>query len=154
MSNSDPIVDAFIDSGGWPTAFSGAWIEVSPDYISGTTVASLFFDGRHPEGTVIELEERSFTEPVPPAYVSWQSHDGVCKELFVDTQYRRRGIGSTLCAWARSYCLRFGLVFSAPTRMSPDAALMFYSLCENYGEEYTNPIEAPVFRGYGYWGIM
>lgn len=153
MSNDSVIVDPAIAAGSWPTEFSGAWIEVSPDPVSGDTVASLFFDERHEGGSVVELADRSFTEPVPAAYVSWMS-DGTCRELYVKVEYRRRKIGSMLCAWARSYCLKSGILFSPPIKMSPDAMLMFQSLCSTYGEEYTGPEEAPVFRGYGYWGAI
>jgi GNAT superfamily N-acetyltransferase len=153
MSDLNIVVDSSIEAGVWPAAFAGAWIEVSPDPVSEDTVASLFFDSRNTEGTVIELAERSFTEPLPQAYVSW-TKDGACRELYVEEEYRRRAIGSTLCAWARSYCLKYDVIFSPPIKMSPDAILMFQSLCNTYGEEYTDPQEAPVFRGYGYWGVL
>lgn len=146
-------IDQDIENNIWPQEFSGAWIEIVWDDVCNDYVASLHFDERNQEGSVIVNPERNFDLPLPRAYVSWRP-DGRCKEIFVHQDYQRMGIGTKLCAWARSYLLKDGIIFHAPTRMSPSASSLFESISIKYGEPYTNPEEASVLRGYSYWGYL
>lgn len=147
---SEVILDENIENGEWPNEFSNAWLYVFFDYITSDTVAALFFDNDFNEGTVIEGYSKTLT--IPNAYVSWKTN-GECREIFVDPEYRNKGIGSKLCAWARSYCLNNeNIIFHAPPYMTPDAQQMFQSISNKYGEEYTNPEYFPPTIPYGYWG--
>jgi GNAT superfamily N-acetyltransferase len=150
---SEVIVDSEIESGKWPIEFSGAWIEVIYDYLSSTYVASLYFDDRNEEGAVVINPDRIFELPLPQAYISWNLN-GVCKEIYVIQDYRGRGIGTKLCAWARSYLLKHGVLFSAPDKMSIDASAMFQSISTKYGEPFTYPEESGILRGYSHWGYL
>jgi GNAT superfamily N-acetyltransferase len=147
------VVDNDIEQGSWPIEFSEAWIEIVYDNICQDYVASLYFDERNPEGTIIENPDRVFELPLPQAYISWKSN-GECKEIFVYKDYQRMGIGTKLCAWARSYLLKNDIIFHAPNKMSTDAQGLFEALSIKYGEPYTNPEEAAVLRGYSYWGYL
>lgn len=150
---SEIILDDQIEEGVWPEEFSGAWIDLSFDPITEDTVASLYFDNRFPEGHINIREERYFELPLPQAYISWKP-SGECRQIFVNESHRRRGIGTKLCAWARSFCWNQGIIFSAPDKMSNDAKLMFNYISEVYGEPYTDPEESSMLRGYGYWGYL
>ena len=146
---SDIAVIPEIALGEWPEAFSNGWISVFYDEITGDTVACLYFNNIHEESSVIELDARP-TE-LPDAYISWVQ-DGTCKEIYVSRDHRRKGIGTMLCGWARSYLLQSDVVFHAPQKMTESAQLMFHSISENYGEPYTDPFDAPPTIPYGYWG--
>lgn len=150
---SDIALDPEIESGQWPSEFSGAWIDVSPDPISGDTVLSLRFNNDHEEGYVLVNTERSLDPPIPDAYVSWRQ-DGECREIFVHPNYRRRGIGTKLCAYARSYAYnnQNGLVFYAPEKMTDEAKMMYMHISEIYNEPFTDPEYFPRSIAYSYWG--
>lgn len=150
---SDVVVDQQVNSGVWPTQFADGWIEVVYDNITCDTVASLHIDDRNLEGTVFVNPDRNFELPLPAAYISWEPN-GTCKEIYVGVNYRRQGIGTMMCAWARSYLLKENIIFSAPSKMSSDASAMFYNICNTYGEQFNNPEDAPILRGYGYWGYL
>lgn len=146
------VVDEQIENGEWPQEFNGAWVAVCHDAITTDTVASLFFDDIHNSGDIIEWEYIDISMRLPDAYVSWRE-DGVCREIFVSKDYRRRGIGSKLCAWARSYTvLNSENIFSPPQKMTLEAQMMYRSLSNNYGEPYNDPEDFPPTIPYSYWG--
>jgi GNAT superfamily N-acetyltransferase len=146
---SEIIVDSSIESGKWPVEFSDGWLYVYYDYVTLDTVLCLFFDDDFPEGTIIEGYNP--TIEIPSAYVSWRQN-GICRDIFVHPDFRRRGIGSKLCAYARSYLLKEGKVFDAPPTMSAAADGMYESISSVYGEPYSEPNVVPHPIPYGYWG--
>ena len=146
---SEVAVDSNIESGIWPDEFSGAWMYIFYDYVTTDTALCLFFDEDFEEGTIIEGYSPSIS--LPKAYVSWKE-DGVCRDLFVHPDYRRRGIGNKLCAYARSYLLKENKIFSAPERMSLAADGMYQYISDVYGEGYSAPVTIPHNIPYGYWG--
>lgn len=150
--SSEVVLDESIENGEWPVEFSTAWILVTPDPISGDTLACLNFDDRNIEGTVIESAEREINLPLPQAYVSWKNN-GECREIFVHPEYRRRGIGTKLCAWARSYTNKNkNITFHAPNSMTVEAKLMYNYISNYYGEPYFEPEDFPKTLPYSYWG--
>lgn len=149
MSNNIAL-DNDIENGEWPDEFSGAWIYVFYDPITTDVVACLFFDGDFPQGTVIE----GYSNPIslPAAYISWKQN-GECREIFVSEEYRRRGIGTKLCAWARSYTYNNeNFPFCAPNKMSIDAQLMYQHISSVYDEPYNDPEDFPPNIRFPYWG--
>lgn len=144
------ILDSNIEGGGWPPEFAGGWAYIFYHDITTDTVLCLFKDNDFPEGTVIEGYGHSIT--LPQAYVSWRTN-GECREIYVKPEYRSAGLGTALCAYARSYAYKNnGVVFSAPSRMTISAQGMLQNICNVYGEEYTNPEDFPPTFPYGYWG--
>jgi GNAT superfamily N-acetyltransferase len=143
------VVDTDIELGEWPQEFSGAWMYIYYDFPTTDTVMCLFFDSDFEEGTVIEGYRP--TIQIPSAYVSWKE-DGVCRDIFVHPDFRRLGVGSKLCAYARSYLLKEDKVFNAPETMSAAADGMYEKISEVYGEPYHTPnvVSHPI--PYGYWG--
>lgn len=153
------VVDENIDSGEWPEEFSGAWAYVCQDLVTLDYLFCLYFDERNTEGEVLEFTQISHEFGLPDAYVSWRMNPelteymGECREIFVHPDHRRSGIGTKLCAWARSYAKNNqNVVFRAPSKMTPEAQYMFHHIAEIYNEEYTNPIDFPNTIPYGYWG--
>lgn len=147
-----PVLDPEFESGVWPEEFNGGWIEIVDDTISGDTVAVLYFNENNPSGTVTVLNARIFREDIPDAYISW-APNGRCREIFVHPNYRRRGIGTKLCAFARSWAYHNqGVVFDSPGSMSHSAKKMYEYVCESYGEEFKEPLPFPEGVPYPYWG--
>jgi GNAT superfamily N-acetyltransferase len=156
---NDIIVDSDIESGSWPEAFEGAWGLVFNDVITLDSVFCVFFDSDNDSGTILEYPSIPLHIRIPDAYVSWRMNpqeperNGECREIFVGDDFRRRGVGTKLCAWARSYAKNNqNVLFRAPSRMTPAAQSMFESISDIYGEEYTNPEEFPPTIPYSYWG--
>lgn len=143
------VVDENIESGIWPNEFNNGWLNIFIDIVSGDTVLCLYFNNDFPYETVHESEERPII--LPDSYVSWD-RDGNCIEVFVKPELRRRGVGTALCAYARSYALSKGIIFSAPHKMSLNAKMMYESICNKYGETYLDPEELGSTLAYGYWG--
>lgn len=144
------ILDSNIENGQWPPAFSGGWAYVFYHSVTSDTVVSFYKDNDFPEGTIIIGYDQPLS--IPQAYVSWQSN-GECREIFVMPEYRNQGIGTALCAFARSYAYNNeGVIFRAPDKMTLSARAMLQNVCNIYGEEYTNPEEFPPTIPYGYWG--
>ncbi len=149
---SEIILDEGIESGEWPQEFSGAWVAAISDPITTDFICALYFDEINSESTVVEYQSIPPEIGIPDAYVSWKT-DGECREIFVHPDYRRRGIGTKLCAWARSYAYNNqGLVFKAPPTMTASAQAMLQNVSNVYGEEYTDPESSPPTLPYGYWG--
>lgn len=144
------ILDSNIEDGGWPPEFAGGWAYIFYHDITTDTILCLFKDNDFPEGSVIEGVGESIS--LPQAYVSWKAN-GVCREIFVMPEYRNQGIGTALCAYARSYAYKTqNVVFSAPPKMTKSAQGMLQNVCNIYGEQYTNPEDFPPTIPYGYWG--
>lgn len=144
------IIDENIESGQWPTPLAGAWVYSFYHEITSDTVLAIFFDNDFPEGTIIE--GYNIPSELPHAYISWMP-DGTCREIYVKNEYRRQGIGTALCALARTYLYNStGQVFIAPSRMTEIAQMMYESVCTKYGETYTESQPMPPLLPYGYWG--
>jgi GNAT superfamily N-acetyltransferase len=144
----DIVLDSDIESGAWPNQFNNSWANIFQDDISEDTILCLYFNEENEYGTINELGK---LEELPDAYVSWD-RNGICTQLFVKKQLRRKGIGTALCAYARSYAYSNGIIFSAPQKMSINAKMMYESICEKYGEPDTYPEELGETPAYGYWG--
>lgn len=144
------IIDENIENGEWPTPLAGAWAYSFYHEVTSDTVLAVFFDNDFPEGTIIEGYNVSST--IPDAYISWMV-DGTCREIYVKNEYRRRGMGTALCALARTYLFNTEQkVFVAPERMTDLAKSMYESVCIKYGETYTESQALPPLLPYGYWG--
>lgn len=149
---SEWAVDPEIESGEWPQEFSGAWMGIINDYISNDTICALYFNNNYPEAHLENYSSIPVDLGLPQAYISWRTN-GECREIFVHPDYRRRGIGRKLCAWARYYAnYSQGLLFTPPAKMTEQAQLMFQNISLVYGEPYTDPEEFPSTIPYGYWG--
>ena len=153
------ITDQYIDNNVWPEEFSSGWIAVYNDYITLDVVSCLYFDDTNPEGTVLEFYGIQKDIRMPDAYISWKNNleypekIGECREIFVSRDFRRRGIGTKLCAWARSYAYNSsGIIFKAPPRMTIDAQSMYSHISNIYGEPYNDPEDFPPNIPYSYWG--
>lgn len=147
---SDVIIDKNIENGEWPESLSGSWAYIFYHEITGDTVMACFFDDDFSEGTVIE--GYNITYQIPEAYVSWMP-DGKCREIYVQKELRGRGIGTAMCAFARTYLYKKnGIVFYAPEKMTESAQSMLHKISEEYGEPYSNPENAVLGIPYGYWG--
>lgn len=152
MDMEDVVFDERISNGEWPASFAGGWITAFYDEPSTDIVVALYVDDSNPQGTVMTYPAMPADLPLPAGYVSWMQ-DGTCREIYVHPDFRRRGIGSALCAWARYFAaLKCNIVFKAPDRMTPEAQAMFRSLSSTYGEPYTDPEDFPVTVPYSYWG--
>lgn len=147
---SNIIIDNDIKNGVWPTALSGSWLYIFYHEITGDTVMACFFDDDFPEGTIIEGYNITYT--IPQAYVSWMP-DGKCREIYVQREFRGQGIGTAMCALARTHLYnKNGIVFHAPQKMTESAQTMLHRISEEYGEPYSNPENAVPSIPYGYWG--
>lgn len=152
-------VDEEINSGGWPEEFFGAWIALCNDPVTTDIIACLYFDDLHSESSIINFEGIQYELRLPDAYVSWKNNvefvesRGECREIFVSKNFRRRGIGTKLCAWARSYTYNNeDYIFSAPERMTSGAILMYNNISDIYNEPFIDPEESPLPIPYSYWG--
>ena len=146
---NDIVLDQNIEDGEWPSPFNNGWLNAFIDKVSGDTVLCLYLNNDFSPETLHESEERP--EALPDSYVSWD-RDGNCIEIFVKSELRRRGVGTALCAYARSYALDKGVIFSAPHKMSLNAKMMYESICDQYGEPYSYPEQLGDTLAYGYWG--
>jgi len=152
MSIDGVIFDEGISNGEWPAAFAGGWVAAFYDEVTTDVVVCLHVDSDHQEGEVLTFPSKPADLALPNAYVSWMQ-DGTCREIYVHPDYRRRGIGSALCAWARYFAAeKCNIVFKAPDRMTLEAQAMFQSLSNTYGEPYTDPENFPPTVPYSYWG--
>lgn len=152
-------VDEEINAGLWPEELTPSWILVFNDYPTKDIVACLYFDETNESGSVVQAEGFVEALRLPDAYVSWQDNEeypekqGRCREIFVSRDFRRKGIGTFLCAWARSYTLNnFDYYFIAPDKMTKEAQYMYQYISDAYGEEYNNPEDFPLNIPYSYWG--
>lgn len=153
------VFDSNINAEIWPEQLEGSWIAVCDDPITTDIVACLFFDDTYESGSVINFNGIQKELRLPDAYISWknnieyQDSIGTCREIFVGRDFRRRGIGTFLCAWARSYTLNnFDYYFIAPDKMTTDAQYMYQYISNIYGESYNNPEDFPPTIPYSYWG--
>lgn len=144
----DIVFEENINSGLWPKEFNGAWINIFTDEISSHTVICLYFDDTYESGTINNLGK---LETLPNAYVSWDI-EGYCCSLFVEEELRRKGIGTMLCAYARTYAFSQGVIFKAPRKMTETQMMLYQSIHEKYGEPYNNPDRLYNRMAYGYWG--
>jgi GNAT superfamily N-acetyltransferase len=150
--SEQPLLDEAMESGQWPQEFEGAWMDITFDNLSGDTVASLYFNATFDSGHINVNEDRLFRSELPSAYVSWM-RDGTCREIFVHPDFRRRGIGTMICVFARSYAYQNqGLVFSAPGSMTESARLLYSHISDSYGEPFGDPENYPPGVPYAYWG--
>lgn len=153
------VQDESIVQGQWPEEFSGAWAYLCDDPITLDTLFCLYFDEQNSEGSVLTFSSIPYDIGLPDAYVSWRMNEdrpsnmGECREIYVSENFRRRGIGTKLCAWARYYAKNNqDVVFRAPQSMSQSAQLMFHHIADVYNEEYTDSTDFPDTVPYGYWG--
>lgn len=153
------IYDEFIENGGWPEEFLGAWIAVCNDPVTTDIVACLYFDDSYPESSVMNFDGIQYELRLPDAYVSWKNNLdypdnlGECREVFVSREFRRKGIGTKLCAWARSYTHKNeDYIFYAPKRMTYGAKSMYENISNIYDEPFNDPMESEIPVPYSYWG--
>jgi len=145
---ADIVVDESIENGQWPSEFNGGWLHFFKEDIADHSILSLYFNEDHPEQSVIYSDR---LDELPSAYVSWD-RDGACVEIFVESSMRRNGIGRALCAYARSFALKNGIIFHAPEKMSYDAKMMYQNISDIYGEPFNDPGTFGMTIPYGYWG--
>lgn len=125
MSSENPGYEhgmAFISDlrdGAWPSDLSGCWvnfIESDRDY----TIA-LYFDDRHPEGTIIESSQpilSSFPNDYPDAYMSWNKQSRQIFDTYVKPTLRGRGVASAI---AMLICVHTAQTSSEYMTPRPDA---------------------------------
>jgi GNAT superfamily N-acetyltransferase len=145
---NEVVTDQYIDSGNFPIQFKQGWLNFFEDETSADRVLCLYLNENNEPG---DLKELGMLEDLPDAYVSWD-RNGICVEIFVKLELRRAGIGTALCAYARTHALKSGIIFSAPHKMSLNAKMMYESICDQYGEPYSYPEQLGDTLAYGYWG--
>ena len=137
------IVDLNLENNAWPPEFSGAWANIMISYLN-NTVFSLYFNDNYSEGTI--LEDNNYLE-LPDAYVSIRP-SGEIYEIYVTRPFRRKGIGSMMCAWTRTNFINRDLVVMAPAYMTDAAQGLYHYINSEYGEPYNNPGPVPIFDVY------
>lgn len=140
---SDILIVPELENNAWPTEFSGAWANIMISYLN-NTVFSLYFNDKYPEGTI--LEDSNYLE-LPDAYVSIRP-SGEIYEIYVTRPFRRKGIGSMMCAWTRTNFINRDLVVMAPAYMTDAAQGLYHYINSEYGEPYNNPGPVPIFDVY------
>ena len=140
---SDILIVPELENNAWPTEFSGAWANIMISYLN-NTVFSLYFNDKYPEGTI--LEDSNYLE-LPDAYVSIRL-SGEIYEIYVTRPFRRKGIGSMMCAWTRTNFINRDLVVMAPAYITDAAQGLYHYINSEYGEPYNNPGPVPIFDVY------
>ena len=140
---SSPVVDEYIDNGGWPEEFNGAWINII-NSVRGNEVISLYFNDDYASATINNIDDYPI---LPDAYISVRP-GGEIFEIFVKKSLQRNKIGAMLCAWARSYFLKKNIIVHAPNDMSDAARSLYRYLNEAYGEPYNESGPSVFFVAY------
>ena len=92
---------------GWPSNFSGCWINISPeDPLAFDITAELLNDNQHEEGAIIRSNKKYHPDCV--AIITWQK-TGEIKFLWVNDEYRGSKIGYSLGIWLRTYLAKDGV---------------------------------------------
>lgn len=156
---NDIVLDENIENGEWPEEFSGAWMAICNDPVTTDVVCCLFFNQQNLESSLVDFNGIQYELGLPDAYISWKNNlefieqMGECREIFVSKNFRRRGIGTKLCAWARSYTYNNeSYVFRAPNRMTYGAKSMYQNISNIYSEPFDDPMESEIPIPYSYWG--
>jgi GNAT superfamily N-acetyltransferase len=154
------IVDSNIDSGNWPQEFNNMWMNIFTNKLLNHIIFSLYNNINNESGQIIESEETlSINQPydLPDAYISIDLKTGEISEIYVKSSHRGQGVGTMLCAFARSYLLNNGIMVIAPNGMTPAANGLFEYISSRYGEPYLEPVFVPLFQAYsdfsGGWTI-
>lgn len=86
---------------GWPLAFAGGWINISPssDELYNHS-AELIFSEEYPESSIVKSNLSRFPNCI--SIISWQA-TGEITYLWVKEEYRDNGIGYSMGLWLRTY---------------------------------------------------
>lgn len=149
-----------LDNGQWPIEFNNMWMNIFINNLLNHKVFALYSNEDNETGGIVETQETlSINQPydLPDAYISVDLTTGEISEIYVKASHRGRGIGTMLCAFARSYLLNNGIIVIAPNGMTQSANGLYEYISTTYGEPYSEPLLVPLFQAYsdfsGGWTI-
>lgn len=97
--NGIVIEETLTDS--WPEAFSGCWMNISPEIDNYSNAnAELIMSDEHPEGAIIKSSFSRYPNCI--SNIAWHN-SGQITYLWVKEGYRRQGIGYCMGLWLRAY---------------------------------------------------